>query len=784
MSLANGLQMSASSRFKIRRTLRSDSLMLWSLFSSILIGAYAADSLAESVEFKNARLLVFSGQVLEGIERLEVMASEDNTDALLELSRIYSQGHYADRDYDLAREYGLRAKALGSREASYFLAEWLDYWITGKKDESTIRSLQTQGFEGAWCSGFAPEGATVETRTERCVGYEESRSGSGNIRSQLMLADWHPDPARRAGWLAIAESQGSYYAKLTRLRAEWRSDPKAESLREALQLFKNPELYFGKEGGLVGLNPLYWLPGYRTEDGRIASVESIQSKLIDDEMTPEEINNFKSGSNKWLAETTTVAKAIVAAFARTGWGNRLASGKDEELAYRLYAECAQDEDSDYLAFCLNWQGIMLGAGLGVPKDSNKSFQLVLRAANLDEVWALGNVCEAYVEGDGVEVNYQSAVEFCTRAIGANNFGAGYQLGTLYERGWGVRRDFEKAQEFYTLAAENPTDGIPHTNAMLALAGLLERDPQNRSQVQAALRWYSNALDAVEGTVPYTVSSDAGSYAAQAKAGIHRTGKRLEELEQNLWSDVRFGEYRALIVANQKYTYLPDLNSPAKDGQDVGEILSSKFGFAVEYLFDSSRNEFLAKVNEYKNELGPQDNFLIFYAGHGVFDTDLNLGFWQLADAESEAAFTWVDTDRLTQTLNLFRTRNIMVIADSCFSAAMLRGAGEFELGSPDDLGAMQALIDRKTRVALTSGGMEPVIDSSGGHNSIFAEELLRALAASEDIATAAQIFDRVRGRVASRSRLSGYEQIPEFSPLFGAGHDGGDFIFRRVVTAH
>ena len=90
------------------------------------------------------------------------------------------------------------------------------------------------------------------------------------------------------------------------------------------------------------------------------------------------------------------------------------------------------------------------------------------------------------------------------------------------------------------------------------------------------------------------------------------------------------------------------------------------------------------------------------------------------------------------------------------------------------------MIDKRTRLALTSGGMEPVVDSIGGEeNSIFASKFMKSLMRNETMFSAGQLFNEVRSRVAARALANGVQQVPEFSPLYGAGHDGGDFVFIR-----
>jgi hypothetical protein len=84
-------------------------------------------------------------------------------------------------------------------------------------------------------------------------------------------------------------------------------------------------------------------------------------------------------------------------------------------------------------------------------------------------------------------------------------------------------------------------------------------------------------------------------------------------------------------------------------------------------------------------------------------------------------------------------------------------------------------------MALTSGGVEPVIDSiPGTENSIFALALLNTLSENKSIITATDIYRRVSQDVVSTTASLGISQTPEFSGLLRSGHEGGDFFFKDI----
>lgn len=87
------------------------------------------------------------------------------------------------------------------------------------------------------------------------------------------------------------------------------------------------------------------------------------------------------------------------------------------------------------------------------------------------------------------------------------------------------------------------------------------------------------------------------------------------------------------------------------------------------------------------------------------------------------------------------------------------------------------MAQKRARTVLSSGGVEPVTDSDGkGGHSVFAAALIDILSSNEEIINGRQLFDLLR-----RPILLNADQIPEYSDLDRAGHDGGDFLF---VPAH
>ena len=200
-----------------------------------------------------------------------------------------------------------------------------------------------------------------------------------------------------------------------------------------------------------------------------------------------------------------------------------------------------------------------------------------------------------------------------------------------------------------------------------------------------------------------------------------------------------------------------------------------------HLKNASRSQILEGVEDFRNRLREQDNFLIYYAGHGTIDLDLNLGYWQPVDAKPDSRVNWIRTNDITEQLMAFKSNNAIIIADSCYSAAIFRGETLQDFESTLNKDTLARMIEEKSRVAISSGSLEPVPDSiNGSKYSIFASSLNRVLSENDQAINANQLFELIRRRVIPISSAAGVEQTPQFDKLRQYGHEGGDFIFARA----
>jgi uncharacterized caspase-like protein len=240
----------------------------------------------------------------------------------------------------------------------------------------------------------------------------------------------------------------------------------------------------------------------------------------------------------------------------------------------------------------------------------------------------------------------------------------------------------------------------------------------------------------------------------------------------LLPDVDFGRYHGLVIGNDDYRFMRKLRTAKSDARAVATLLEEGYGFSIRLLENATRSEILGALAWMRRELGPRDNLLIYYAGHGWLDEEANEGFWLPVDAEPDNEANWIANADISRTLRAMKAKHVMVVADSCFSGKLLRNVQI----TARSHGYLSRIAQKRARVALASGGLEPV-DDSGGRNqhSPFASAFLEALEDNQSVMDGTQLFERIRRPVMLNS-----DQTPEYADIRKAGHDGGDFLFVRA----
>jgi WD40 repeat protein len=239
-----------------------------------------------------------------------------------------------------------------------------------------------------------------------------------------------------------------------------------------------------------------------------------------------------------------------------------------------------------------------------------------------------------------------------------------------------------------------------------------------------------------------------------------------------------GRYHALLIAVQEYDH-PSVNRldyPVGDAQQVERELTSRYTFEpqnVTTLKNPDRRTILDALDQMTEKLKPEDNLLIFYAGHGQWDVQRKQGYWLPRDAMRDRRADWISNSDLRDAIRGIRARHILLISDACFAGGIFQAREAFGAASS----AAAELDNLPSRTAMTSGTLTTVPD-----RSVFVEYLLKRLKENtEERLPGQELFGRLRLSVINNSpaQKDGSRPTPRYGTIYEVGDEGGDFIFVR-----
>ena len=279
--------------------------------------------------------------------------------------------------------------------------------------------------------------------------------------------------------------------------------------------------------------------------------------------------------------------------------------------------------------------------------------------------------------------------------------------------------------------------------------------------------FSYQLALTEGrNVIVITASDNNANNSMLRYYVYRTG---EETEQDLLN--QFGENHALIIGIDDYNdpAIGNLDNPVKDAEYFRNVLISNYTFTDEnitLLPNPDKSEIIQALMNLRISLASSDNLIIFYAGHGLWDEGMEVGYWLPRDANLDNPVNWFSNTELRNYIRAIRADHVLLISDACFSGAIFK-IREVSNKPPPSINELYKLPSRK---AMTSGTMGVVPD-----RSVFIEYLIDRLEENkQQFLTSEELFSSIRMAVINNSPNF---QVPQYGAIHDAGDQGGDFIF-------
>jgi hypothetical protein len=245
----------------------------------------------------------------------------------------------------------------------------------------------------------------------------------------------------------------------------------------------------------------------------------------------------------------------------------------------------------------------------------------------------------------------------------------------------------------------------------------------------------------------------------------------------------FGNYHALVIGNDQYREWEQLQTPRADAEAVAETLRTRYGFSVTLLLNATRSDIFRAIAKLRATLKENDNLLVYYSGHGSWDSANQQGYWIPIDGGKHDASNYISSSDITDQLSVIAARQVLVVADACYSGVLVRSVSEqiqaVNAAATPQMrqNTLSALAQLRSRKVISSGNIRQVMDGGAGAHSIFAKQFLDGLNRHSAPFQARELYDELAPRVSQAAVGFGEQQEPQYGQLRFAGHVGGDFVF-------
>lgn len=236
-----------------------------------------------------------------------------------------------------------------------------------------------------------------------------------------------------------------------------------------------------------------------------------------------------------------------------------------------------------------------------------------------------------------------------------------------------------------------------------------------------------------------------------------------------------GHNYLLLIGIDHYTHFPKLENAVADTQALKAILHEKYRFEAAYTVElyneeATRANILSAIDRLTERIGPNDNLMIYYAGHGYYRQKLRIGYLVPAEAKAGAFHGLIPNSTIRDYIRAFSAHHIFLVVDSCFSGSLLHRDIQME----ESVEALAEQVDRfPSRWGLAAGMIEKVADGLVGDHSPFAKSFLTYLKSN----TASRLPVSEVIQYVSRITTYNADQTPIGGVLGKTEHMGGQFVF-------
>lgn len=229
-----------------------------------------------------------------------------------------------------------------------------------------------------------------------------------------------------------------------------------------------------------------------------------------------------------------------------------------------------------------------------------------------------------------------------------------------------------------------------------------------------------------------------------------------------------------VIGIDNYKYWEKLDNPVNDAKDFANTLMTRYLFDKEnsielYNEEANWESIDSTFRHLKQTVRENDRLIIYYAGHGEYDTVKEKGYIVPCEARKGVTKDYYNYDEILTWVYQINSKHTLLFVDACSSGAILldkmRGAAK---------PVTNELENHKSRFGITSGRLETSADSYRNTNhSPFSYFLLQILNDNQlPNLTIYQLYDQLQQNL-QQNRC----KAPMCGPLKDTNDKNGVFVF-------
>jgi TPR repeat protein len=436
--------------------------------------------------------------------------------------------------------------------------------------------------------------------------------------------------------------------------------------------------------------------------------------------------------------------------------------------------------------CMNvLANILIIGNVQIPKDYKRAFELAQRSHELGYANGSNTLGFMYRDGLGVQVDYQMALNYFNQAVEKGSFNGLVSLGRMYFEGLGVPKDVAKADQYFKMAQVKMNNLGPATrtylqnyldnqNQTLATQTANEKKDSQKQNIQSSGPLTNQKL-VNEASKPVLDKSQQ-----ELLDRLDKMQRQMEVLQAsantinaNQSSEQFFvsAPRKALVVGNNKYSFVSPLQNATEDAKAIAGTLKS-LGYTVSLYQDIDQKAFKKALRDFRGTLAGGDEVLFFFAGHGVQLGSANylLPIDIRGDSEEQVKDEGIELQRVLDDMKSKDVKFSLAIIDACrdnpfkSSGRAIGGRG---------LAPTTAATGQMVMFSAGSGqqALDKLDNNDKDKNGLFTRVLLKEMVKPQ--IPVDRVLRTVRNEVVKLSKSVGHEQTPA---LYDQAV--GDFYFK------